>query len=74
MLWTPCQQGPLRQRGVICTGLFQKYDAHISAGLLFEEVEELHYGGFRTSLLFSGLHCASFGIFGDVATLIEVGS
>jgi len=54
--------------------LFQEYDGHISAKLLFEEVEAPWLGDFGTNFLFNGLHCASFfGIVEIVATLIEMG-
>jgi len=56
--------------------LLNQYEDHVSAASLLEQVLPPRYiGGIATSLLFSGLHCASFfGIVELVTVLMEVES
>ena len=71
------KKGPSALVTSLALNLFQEYDGHISAKLLFEPKEHLNIlnsridfgAGFR----FSGLHCASyFGISEIVAALLEM--
>ena len=72
------KKGPSALVTSLALNLFQEYDGHISAKLLFEPKEHLDPLNSRTDLgagfRFSGLHCASFfGISEVVAALLGMG-
>ena len=71
------KKGPSALVTSLALNLFQEYDGHISAKLLFEPKEHLDPLNSRTDFdagfRFSGLHCASFfGVSEVVAVLLEM--